>query len=105
MRNQEDRASFQSQCVRRRKCFSRRSASTGALCLFQLLEVSVQSRLTRFLSFVSVVTLCLGVSLTANAQRYLGGIQGEVTDSTGAKVSGAAVVAEEASTRFKTAGK
>ena len=64
----------------------------------------MQSRIKQFLYFASVLSLCLGVSFTASAQRYLGGIQGEVTDSTGAKVSGATVVAEEASTRFKTAG-
>src|SRR5882762_10223876 len=35
-------------------------------------------------------------------QRYLGGIQGEVTDTTGAKVTGAVVTAEETSTHFKS---
>jgi len=64
----------------------------------------VQSRIKRFLYFASVISLSLGVSFTASAQRYLGGIQGEVTDSTGANIQGAAVVAEETLTHFKTAG-
>ena len=40
-----------------------------------------------------------------HAQRYLGSIQGEVTDSTGAVVPNADVTAEELATHFKTAGK
>jgi Carboxypeptidase regulatory-like domain len=36
------------------------------------------------------------------AQRYLGSIQGEVTDATGAKIGGATVTAEEGDTHFKT---
>ncbi|MBB5056837.1 hypothetical protein HDF16_001522 [Granulicella aggregans] len=55
-----------------------------------------------------ILTLALaivfGFTLSAPAQRYLGGIQGEVTDSTGGKVVGATVVAEEVSTHFKTTG-
>jgi len=37
----------------------------------------------------------------ALGQRYLGGIQGEVIDANGAKIPGAALTAEEASTHFK----
>ena len=63
------------------------------------------SRLSRqILYFATVVALIFGIPLTATAQRYLGGIQGEVTDATGAKVGGATVTAEEATTHFKTTG-
>jgi hypothetical protein len=44
----------------------------------------------------------LALSGTAVAQRYLGSIQGEVTDASGAKVPGAAIVVEETSTHYKT---
>ncbi len=56
-------------------------------------------------STVSLVLPCfllLCFCLTAHAQRYLGSIQGEVTDPTGAKVPGASVVIEEVSTHFQT---
>jgi hypothetical protein len=60
----------------------------------------------RFWSKVLRATLCVslagGVVLTASAQKYLGSIDGEAVDSTGAKVPGAQVTAEEASTHFKT---
>jgi hypothetical protein len=63
---------------------------------------------TRFFkSFVTCavfVALALGTALSAGAQRYLGAIQGEVTDPTGAKVPGVTVVAEESATHFKTQG-
>jgi len=52
-----------------------------------------------------LLTLSLGLTVSAFAQRYLGTIQGEVTDPTGAKVVGASVIAEEKTTRFKTEGK
>ncbi len=45
------------------------------------------------------------VPLAAHGQRFLGTIQGEVTDSTGAKVPGATITAEETATHFKTTGK
>jgi hypothetical protein len=51
-----------------------------------------------------VLILLAGIALPASAQRYLGSIQGEVTDSTGAKVAGATVTAEETGTHFKTNG-
>ena len=47
----------------------------------------------------------MGFTPSALAQRYLGGIQGEVTDPSGAKISGAAVTAEEISTHFKVSVK
>ena len=59
---------------------------------------------SQLLYLTAVLALSFGTTLTATAQRYLGGIQGEVTDSTGAKVPGATVTAEEASTHFKTTG-
>jgi len=50
---------------------------------------------------ILVLTFAAG---PAAAQQYLGTIQGEITDSTGAKIAGAAVTATENSTNFKTAG-
>jgi hypothetical protein len=50
------------------------------------------------------LTLALGAAMDAGVQRYLGSIQGEVTDPTGAKVPGATVVAQEIATHFKTQG-
>ncbi|MGA8941005.1 MAG: carboxypeptidase regulatory-like domain-containing protein [Acidobacteriaceae bacterium] len=47
-------------------------------------------------------TALLFVSAPARAQRYLGTIQGAVTDSTGAAIPGASVVAEDTTTHFKT---
>ncbi|NUQ28102.1 MAG: TonB-dependent receptor [Acidobacteriaceae bacterium] len=51
-----------------------------------------------------LLILLLAVPL-GYAQRYLGSIQGQVTDSTGAVIPGAEVVAEETSTHFKTLAK
>jgi hypothetical protein len=51
----------------------------------------------------SCVCLVAGSVLTARAQRYLGSINGEAVDSTGAKVPGATVRVEDATTHFKTA--
>ena len=48
--------------------------------------------------------LAFSFAIAADAQRYLGSIQGEVTDPSGAKVAGATVNAEETTTHFKTAG-
>lgn len=53
---------------------------------------------------VSCLFLLLVMGAPVHAQLYLGSIQGEVTDSTGAKVPGATVVVEESSTHYKTAG-
>jgi hypothetical protein len=50
-------------------------------------------------AFLFASTSLAGV---ANAQQYLGTIQGAATDSTGAKVPDATVVAEETTTHFKT---
>ncbi|HEY3838106.1 MAG TPA: TonB-dependent receptor, partial [Bryobacteraceae bacterium] len=47
----------------------------------------------------------LALSVTTRAQRYLGGIQGEVTDPSGAKVAGATVVVEETATHYKAESK
>jgi hypothetical protein len=51
-------------------------------------------------AMVFILTSGLG-----HAQRYLGSIQGEVTDSTGAVVPNAEITAEEITTHFKTIGK
>ncbi len=45
-----------------------------------------------------------GLNPVASAQRYLGSIQGEISDPAGAKVVGATVVAEEALTHYKVQG-
>jgi hypothetical protein len=51
-------------------------------------------------AMVLILTSSLG-----HAQRYLGSIQGEVTDATGAVVPNAEITAEEVTTHFKTIGK
>ena len=61
------------------------------------------ARLSAFAVVFSLFLLALPGKL--RAQVYLGSIQGEVTDSTGAKVPGAVVTAEEVGTHFKTTGK
>ena len=48
-----------------------------------------------------ITIFCVTCTLALHAQQYLGIIQGDVTDATGAKVPGAVVVAEENSTHFK----
>lgn len=50
------------------------------------------------------LTLTLGFAIGATAQRYLGSIQGEITDPSGAKVAGAKVTAVETTTHFKADG-
>ncbi|HEY4355103.1 MAG TPA: TonB-dependent receptor [Acidobacteriaceae bacterium] len=56
----------------------------------------------RLALIVSLLLLPFTWTPSLQAQRYLGSIQGEVTDTTGAKVPGAAVVAEETATHYKT---
>jgi Carboxypeptidase regulatory-like domain len=51
--------------------------------------------------FVLILAMPSGIS----AQRYLGSIQGEVADASGAKIPGATITAEETGTHFKTIGK
>src|SRR5579871_1933536 len=53
----------------------------------------------------AVAMVLILTCVRGNAQRYLGSIQGEVTDSTGAVVPDANITAEETATHFKTAGK
>jgi hypothetical protein len=52
------------------------------------------------LGFLAVLLLL--AMPAAHAQRYLGGLSGRVTDTTGAAIPGATVVAEEGATHFKT---
>src|SRR6185437_5511148 len=86
-------------------CFPAERFDPSICSCFKLLEVSVHFRPKYLvLCFAAAFTLLFGINSTANAQRYLGGIQGQVTDSTGANIQGAAVVAEETLTHFKTAG-
>jgi hypothetical protein len=54
---------------------------------------------------VQIFILCLMLIVpVAHAQRYLGSIEGQVTDPSGAIVPNAAVTAEETTTHFKTTG-
>jgi hypothetical protein len=54
------------------------------------------------IGFCFLLILTLGFAVATQAQRYLGSIQGEVSDTTGAKIPGAVVTAEEAGTHFKS---
>ncbi|HEY6845239.1 MAG TPA: carboxypeptidase regulatory-like domain-containing protein [Terracidiphilus sp.] len=54
------------------------------------------------LATIAVAFCFLAFTGTAFAQRYLGSISGEVSDTNGAKIPGATVVAEETTTHFKT---
>ena len=45
------------------------------------------------------------IAALGHAQRYLGSIQGEVTDSSGAVIPNADITAQEITTHFKTTGK
>ena len=49
-----------------------------------------------------VVAVLAGITPGAVAQKYLGSIQGEISDTTGAKIPGVSVTAEDVSTHFKT---
>ena len=56
-------------------------------------------------SLLVTTALALGLAFFPSkmlAQRYLGSISGEVSDTSGAKIPGATIVAEEATTHFKT---
>lgn len=53
-------------------------------------------------SLFALPSLALVATLPMHAQRYLGSINGQVQDSTGAKVPGAEVTVVESSTRFTT---
>lgn len=60
--------------------------------------------LCNVLSRLGLVLLLFAAVGTASAQSYLGTIQGAVTDTTGAAIPGASVMAEQTSTHFKTTG-
>jgi hypothetical protein len=57
--------------------------------------------LRNFVRVLVVSVVASLIPLTAHAQRYLGSIQGEVIDGTGAKIQGAVITATETSTHFK----
>ncbi|MGB3629394.1 MAG: carboxypeptidase-like regulatory domain-containing protein, partial [Terracidiphilus sp.] len=57
---------------------------------------------TRTIFWLLILAGILGSAGSLEAQRYLGGLNGTVTDETGATVLGAQVVAVENSTQFKT---
>ena len=66
----------------------------------------MQKALTRYTGRLAAVAMFFILACApGNAQRYLGAIQGEVTDSTGAVIPNAAVSAEEVTTHFKSAVK
>jgi hypothetical protein len=56
------------------------------------------------LAYGIVIVLLLLAGTPGSAQQYLGTIQGEITDATGARIPGAAVTATENSTHFKRQG-
>ena len=60
-----------------------------------------RARKSALLLFLTVVAI-LGTTPFASAQKYLGSIQGETSDSTGAKIPGVTVSAEDIDTHFKT---
>ena len=68
------------------------------------MRISAPTR-ARTLLLAAIALLFLVLPGDTYAQRYLGSIQGEVTDATGAKVPSARVTAEETTTHFKTLGK
>lgn len=72
-------------------------------CRLKLLEESQMQFNFKKAALCSALMILLLTSIpAARAQRYLGDIRGQVTDTTGAAIPGAAVVAEESSTHFKT---
>jgi hypothetical protein len=58
----------------------------------------------RHILAIAALLLFLITPNVASAQRYLGSIQGEVSDTTGAKVPASTVTAEEMTTHYKTTG-
>lgn len=70
--------------------------STGLTCTGQ------KPAIRQCLFTIAIVVISLLASSPIQAQRYLGGIGGEVSDATGAKVPGAAVKAVETATNFIT---
>jgi hypothetical protein len=64
-----------------------------------------KSRLIRSGWLAAAALILILTSGLGHAQRYLGSIQGEVTDATGAVVPNADVTAEETTTHFKTISK
>src|SRR5215469_3886800 len=60
------------------------------------------AKTARFL--IAVISLAILLP-AAYSQRYLGSIEGEVADATGAKIPGAEITVEETSTHFKSASK
>ena len=55
-----------------------------------------------YLLTIAIMVISLMASSPIHAQRYLGAIGGEITDATGAKVSGATVTVEDVTTHFKS---
>jgi hypothetical protein len=67
------------------------------------MSASLSPRVESLLTF-ALVLLSFLLPLPSYAQRYLGSIQGEVSDSTGGKIVGATATAEEMITHYKTTG-
>jgi hypothetical protein len=72
--------------------------------LRQTLEVHVRNRFGRCFNVFGLVLLLSSMPNGLRAQKVLGSIAGEVTDSTGARIPGATVTAEDTGTHFKTTG-
>jgi Carboxypeptidase regulatory-like domain len=64
-----------------------------------------KSRIVHAGWLIAAAMILIFTCVRGNAQRYLGSIQGEVTDSSGAVVPNAEITAEEVTTHFKTIGK
>lgn len=68
----------------------------------QLFTHRASAAYRRLATCLLMLALCGGFGLLASAQRYLGGITGQITDSTGAKIVGAKVTAVEGTTHYST---
>lgn len=63
------------------------------------MKKSFKSELLRSATILGMIISC---TLALHAQRYLGGMSGRITDTTGAAIPGAKVVAEATDTHYKT---
>jgi hypothetical protein len=68
----------------------------------QQISTSIGMLLPARLIIVTIFLAILCGAETCNAQRYLGGVIGRVSDATGAKIAGAKVIAVDTATHFTT---
>lgn len=57
---------------------------------------------TEWRSRLALLFLILAMTVTGHAQRYMGSLTGQISDPTGAKISGATVTATDTTTHFST---